>query len=237
MDLTNQAAVVTGASSGIGKATAKVLANEGVRVGLAARREEKLAAVADQIQADGGKAEVIPTDVRDREQVASMIETACETFGSLDIMVNNAGVGHWEREGIVEGSLDEWETEIEVNLLGLMYGTHFAATVMQEEGSGDIINIGSGSGRLPFPEWPSYVASKYGVRGFSESARRDLRKDGIRVTHILPGEVETPAQPDEDVESMQMLDPEDVANAIVYAVSQPDHVHINDIMIAPSGRE
>lgn len=237
MDLSDRAAVVTGASSGIGRATTRALAEEGARVGVAARRTSRLETLADEIEADGGDAVVITTDVRDRGQVASLVATARETFGGLDIMVNNAGVGHWEREGIVDGDLDEWHTGIDVNLLGLMYGTHFAAAVMEEAGSGDIVNIGSGSGRLPFPEWPSYVASKVGVRGFTESARRDLREAGIRVTHVLPGEVETPAQPDEDVASMQMLDPEDVADAIVYAVSRPDHVCVNDLMIAPSGRE
>lgn len=237
MALSDRAAVVTGASSGIGRATAKALAEAGAKVGVAARSTSALDALADDIEASGGEALVVTTDVRDREQVESMITTTCETFGGLDIMVNSAGVGHWEREGIVEGELDEWQTEIEVNLLGVMYGTHLAAAVMQEEGSGDIVNIGSGSGRHPFPEWPSYVASKYGVRGFTESALRDLREEGIRVTHITPGEVATPMQPEEDIESMQMLEPEDVADAIVYAVSRPAHVCINDLMVIPSGRQ
>lgn len=103
MGYSDTAAVVTGASSGIGRATARALAEEGARVGLAARRTSKLETLADVIEADGGEAVVITTDVRDRDQVASMIETACETFGALDIMVNNAGVGHWEREGSSTG--------------------------------------------------------------------------------------------------------------------------------------
>lgn len=237
MNLENRSAIVTGASTGIGRATALTLADAGVQVGLAARTEPKLESVQAEIESSGGHALVIPTDVREREQVESMIAETVNSFGGLDIMVNNAGVGHWEREGIVEGDLNEWQVEIEVNLLGVMYGTHFAAAVMRDSGHGDIINIGSGSGRHPFPQWPSYVASKYGVRGFTESALRDLREDGIRVTHILPGEVETPAQPEEDIESMQMLDPEDVAQAIRFAVSRPDHVCVNDLMIIPSGRE
>lgn len=236
MNLDDQTAIVTGASSGIGRATATAFAENGARVGLAARTESKLESLADEIEATGGDPLVLPTDVREREQVESMITTARETFEGLDIMVNNAGVGHWEQEGIAEGHLDEWQLEIEVNLLGVMYGTHLAASVMKEAGSGDIVNIGSGSGRHPFPQWPSYVASKYGVRGFTESALRDLREDGIRVTHIVPGEVATPIQPEEDLESGQMLEPEDVADAIVYAVSRPDHVCVNDLMIIPSGR-
>lgn len=237
VNLEDRSAVVTGASTGIGRATARAFADAGARVGLAARTTAKLEALSDEIEAAGGESLVLTTDVRDREQVEAMIGTTRETFGGLDIMVNNAGVGHWDREGIVDGDLDEWTTEIEVNLLGVMYGTHLAAAVMREAGSGDIVNVGSGSGRHPSPQWPSYVASKYGVRGFTGSALRDLREDGIRVTHIVPGEVATPIQPEEDVESMQMLEPEDVADAIVYAVSRPDHVLVNDLMIVPSGRK
>lgn len=196
----------------------------------------KLENVADEIDATGGEALVVPTDVSDPDQVESMIRTTREIFGGLDIMVNNAGVGHWKREGVVAGDLDEWTQEIEVNLLGLMYGTHFAAKVMQQEGTGDIVNVGSGSGRITTQPWVSYVASKWGVRGFTESSMSDLREEGIRVTHLIPGAVETPIQAEEEIESTQMLDPEDVADAILYAVSRPDHVCINDLMIIPSGR-
>lgn len=235
MDLDGRTALVTGASTGIGRATAKTLADAGAQVGLAARTAAKLEAVAEEIEAEGGDACVVPTDVRDPEQVESMVTTVRDTFGGLDVMVNNAGVGHWESEGVLDGDLDEWTQEIEVNLLGLMYGTHCAANVMSEEGAGDIVNVGSGSGRTTAQPWVSYVASKWGVRGFTESSMRDLREAGIRVTHLVPGAVETPIQPQADVESMQMLQPEDVADAIRYAVSRPSHVCINDLMIIPSG--
>lgn len=237
MDLGSRSAIVTGASSGIVRATAKTLAAAGAQVGLAARTTANLETVADEIEDRGGEALVLPTDVRDSEQVESVITKARDVFDGLDIMVNNAGVDHWEREGVVAGDLDEWTMEIEVNLLGLMYGTHFAAKVMEEEGQGDIVNVGSGSGRTTAQPWLGYVASKWGVRGFTESSMRDLREAGIRVTHLIPGTVETPAQPEEDIESMQMLDPEDVADAILYAVSQPKYVCVNELVIIPSGRE
>lgn len=236
MELEGRSAVVTGASRGIGRSTAKTLANAGAKVGLAARSAGQLESVAEEIETDGGEALVVPTDVTDRDQVESMITSSRAAFGGLDIVVNNAGVGHWEREGVLAGDLDEWTQEIEVNLLGLMYGTHFAAKIMEKAGSGHIVNIGSGSGRTTAQPWVSYVASKWGVRGFTEASMCDLRKDGIRVSHIIPGAVETPIQPEEDIESMQLLQPEDVADAILYAVSRPDRVCINDLMLIPSGR-
>lgn len=236
MDLDGRSAIVTGASTGIGRATAMTLADAGARVGLGARTTAKLEEVADEIEEAGGNALVLPTDVRDRDQVESMITTARDAFGRLDIMVNNAGVGHWKREGVLDSDLDEWTTEIEVNLLGVMYGTHFAAKVMEKAGSGDIVNIGSGSGRSTSQPWLGYVASKWGVRGFTESSRRDLREAGIRVTHLVPGAVKTPIQPAESIESMHGLEPADVADAILYAVSRPEHVCVNELMIVPSGR-
>ena len=147
MDLTGRSAIVTGASPGIGRAAAKTFADAGARVGLGARSTAKLETVADEIEDDGGEVLVLPTDVRDHEQIESMITTARDAFGGLDLIVNNAGVGHWEREGVVAGDLDEWTEESEVNLLGLMHGTHFGARVVEAVGAGAIVNGGSGWGR------------------------------------------------------------------------------------------
>ena len=229
--LEGSVALVTGASSGIGWATAKALAAEGAKVGLAARRETNLKDLAGEIEAGGGEALVLPTDMRDREQVQQSIERTCDVLGRLDILVNNAGIGYWSPIGIVDAVLDQWRDEIEVNLIALMVATHAAAQRMLQQGVGHIVNVSSLAGRYPAGQIPGYVTSKFGVNGFTESARRDLRRHGIRVTLIEPGEVATPIQPQEDLDNTQMLDPEDVADAIVYAVTRPAHVCINDIQI------
>lgn len=232
MDLSERVALVTGASSGIGRATATALGEAGARVGLAARSEATLQTVVDEIEADGGEAVAIPTDVRDEEQVASMVETTCDVFGGVDVLVNNAGVGHWE--SIANADPDEWRREVEVNLLGVMNATRAAVPVMQDRGSGHVVNVSSMNARYPDPDWPGYTASKFGVNGFSEAILQDVRTDGIRVTVIEPGDVDTAMQTEETRAARRMLDPEDVADAVVFAVSRPDHVCVNDIQLLPT---
>ena len=229
--LRDRVALVTGASSGIGWATARALAREGARVALAARRQDKLDELAAAIETDGGEALALAADVRDREQTVQMVERGHDAFGRLDILVNNAGVGYWERLGIVDGDLDEWQDQIEVNLLGLMAGTHAAARRMAERGGRAHREVSSMGGRFPYPQIPGYVTSKAAVNTFSESSRRDLAQHGVRVTLVEPGEVATPMQPEEDLATKQMLTPEDVADAIVYAVTRPAHVCVNDIAL------
>lgn len=228
-------AIVTGASTGIGNATARALAAEGMRVALAARSTAKLEALAGDVEASGGEALVVPTDVRERAQIEAMVATTRETYGGLDVLVNSAGVGHWDRLRVGEADLDEWRTEIEVNLIGLMEATHVAARIFLEQGSGHVVNVSSGAGRIAFPQIPSYVASKFGVDGFTRAVRRDLVPKGIRVTQVVPGEVDTPMQDGaSEADRAQMLRPEDVADAIVYAVSRPAHVTVNDVMLVPT---
>ena len=227
--LEGSVAVVTGASSGIGRATALALAIEGATVSLAARRVDRLDALVEEIGSTGGTAKAIPTDMRDQQQITAMVESTRSAFGRIDILVNSAGVGHWNALG--EATLEDLRDEIEVNLLGLMTATRLVLPVMQEQGSGDIVIVSSLSGRGPGPGWPGYTASKWGLTGFSESIRRDLRDKRIRVTLIEPGEVATEMQTEDEIAAQRMLEAEDVAGAIVYAVTRPPHVCIGDIQL------
>ena len=231
-NLEGKIAIVTGASSGIGETTAKALAQEGVKVGLSARREKELERVAAEIEQQGGTALVLPTDLRQRDQISAMVDRTVATFGTLDILINNAGFGHWEP--IANADIDAWQNEIELNLQGVMYTTRYAVDIMLKQSSGHIINVSSLAGRNPGPGWPGYSASKWGLTGFSLSIGRDLSKKGIRVTLIEPGEVDTPMQDEEDRAKGHFLAPEDIANAILYALTQPSNVCIMSIQLHPA---
>ena len=246
-ELTDQVALVTGASSGIGEATAEALAANGASVALAARREDDLEALADRIESEGGDALVVPTDVTDEDQVENMIETTHEEFGRLDILVNNAGVMLLER--VDEASPENFRQMAEVNLLGLMNATHAALPIMQEQGEGHIVNLSSVAGRKAIPGSSAYNATKFGVNGFTEALRQEVTgEDAIRTTLIEPGAVDTelpehiPSDDQQDgiqgmMESMAPLTGEDIARSILYAVTQPAHVDVNEILIRPTEQE
>jgi NADP-dependent 3-hydroxy acid dehydrogenase YdfG len=244
--LDGDVALVTGASSGIGEATAKALADAGAGVALAARRESELEAVADRIDADGGEALVVPTDVTDEEQVAAMVETTVSELGGLDILVNNAGV--MLLEAVEDADTDDWRRMVEVNLLGPMNATKTALPVMQEQGGGHIVNVSSVAGRRASSTASGYNATKFGLNGFTEAFRQEVTDDGIRTTLVEPGLVETElqehipdaeikAQTEEWVASMDALQPEDIARSIRFAASQPQHVSLNELLIRPTQQE
>ncbi|SEA12068.1 hypothetical protein SAMN04488065_1945 [Haloplanus vescus] len=244
--LDGQVALVTGASSGIGEATAKALADAGASVGLAARRESELQAVADDIESAGGEALVVPTDVTEESQVESMIDTTASELGGLDILVNNAGV--MLLEAVADADTDNWRQMVEVNLLGLMSATKTALPVMKENGGGHVVNVSSIAGRMSMATGSGYNATKFGVNGFTEAFRKEVTDDGIRTTIIEPGLVDTELAdhiPDEDiqaeteewVDSIEPLTGEDIARSIRFAVSQPQHVSINEMLIRPTQQE
>ena len=231
--LHGKVAVVAGASTGIGRATACALAREGAHVVVAARSRDKLRSLCDEIKADGDVAFSVPTDVTDPHAVRRLADRTREEFGGVDVLVNSAGIADWDNLAILGSDLEQWEREIATNLLALMSLTRHVAEIMGN-GGGDIINISSGADRGFAGEYPAYVASKWGVRGFTGSAVLALREAGIRITLLSPGEVATPMQPEEDVRSMRMLDPDDVAEAVIFAVTRPRHVSISEIRINPS---
>src|SRR4051794_13058783 len=244
--MADRVAVVTGASSGIGAATAKALAREGYAVALGARREERIKELADEISSAGGEAIAVATDVADNASAAALVHRAHNELGSVDVLVNNAGV--MLLGPILGANLEEWERMVHVNLLGLMYCTHAALPIMQQQGRGDIVNVSSVAGRVASFGSGVYNATKWGVGAFSESLRQEGVNYGVRVTIIEPGFVDTELQGHNEhpmvVETMKksqeeigkVLEADDIARAIVYAVTQPEHVSINEVLGRPSGQ-
>lgn len=229
MRLENMVAAVTGASSGIGAATAVALARHGATVTLIARRIDRLEAVAREVEEAGGTAHVVPHDVRDGAGLARAIDDTAEQRGRFDILVNNAGYGYWTHT--TDADPEQWRKEVEINLLAPMFATSAAVRYMVAAGAGHIVNVSSLASRGPAPDGAGYAASKAGLNIFSESVLADLNRQGVKVTLIETGEVATEMQSEQDIASMNMLDARDVADAIVYAVTRPRHVCINNIQM------
>ncbi|WP_222919115.1 SDR family NAD(P)-dependent oxidoreductase [Natrinema sp. SYSU A 869] len=246
-ELDGQVAIVTGASSGIGEATSKALASRGASVVLAARRENELEALADQIESAGGDALSVPTDITDEDGIDALVEATLAEFGSVDVLVNNAGV--MLLEPVERANRENFRQMVEVNLLGLMNLTHAVLPVMQEQGAGHIVNVSSTAGRDANANSSGYSATKFGVNAFTESLRQEVTTEGIRTTIIEPGAVETELQehiPDEEIreqiedgflDSITPLQSEDIARAIAYAVTQPQHVSVNEMLIRPTDQQ
>ncbi|MEW5861580.1 MAG: SDR family NAD(P)-dependent oxidoreductase [Cyanobacteriota bacterium] len=244
--LDGRVAIVTGASAGIGEATAIALAAEGAQVAIAARRVDRLNAIADSIATTGGKALPIATDITDETQVQNLVEKANAQLGRVDILVNNAGIA---LVGNIEGAnTSDWRRMIDLNVLGLMYATHAVLPILKAQGTGHIVNISSVAGRTARVGIGGYNATKWGVNGFSESLRQEVCKHNIRVTIIEPGMVDTEIdneitdpiakqRTEERRKSIVPLQSEDVAAAIVYAVTQPPRVNVNEILIRPTDQD
>ena len=244
--LEGKAAAITGASSGTGESTALALAEAGAAVALGARREDRLKELAERIESGGGRTVALKADVGDEASARAFVEGANEQLGSLDILINNAGV---MLLGPVEGApTDDWRRMVDVNVLGLLYCTHAALPIMREAGGGHIVNVSSVAGRTAHAGSAVYNFTKWGVVGFSEALRQEALHSKIRVTTIEPGYVDTELQGHNEhpavVEGIKQMrekigDPlqaEDIAAAITYAVSQPQHVNVNEVLIRPTGQ-
>jgi NADP-dependent 3-hydroxy acid dehydrogenase YdfG len=243
--------MVTGASSGIGAATARALAARGAAVALVARRADRLESLGGEIADAGGTALPIEADVSEREQAESAVARAVEELGRLDVLVNNAGV--MLLGPIVDAPVEEWERMIEVNLLGLMYTARAALPHLLEAAErdprrvADVVNISSVAGRIARKGSGVYNATKFGVGAFSESLRQEVTRRHVRVSLVEPGAVATELQGhnrpevkeqiEKRFEEMEILQAEDIADAIAYVVTRPRHVAVNEILVRPTEQE
>jgi NADP-dependent 3-hydroxy acid dehydrogenase YdfG len=248
--LSGTVALVTGASSGIGEATALALAAEGAAVAIAARRRDRLQRLADQI---GGsdRALILETDVTDEDRVREMVARTVAEFARLDILVNNAGV--MLLGPIVAAPTEEWRRMVQLNLLGLFYCTHaglphlLQAAASAPRHVADVVNISSVAGRVARPGFGVYNATKFGVGAFSEALRQEVTARHVRVTIVEPGVVATELvghnRPEmqqvmgQTFGAMEPLHSEDIADAVVYAVTRPRHVVLNELLVRPTEQE
>lgn len=237
---------MTGASSGIGRATALALAGRGMKVTLGARRTDRLEELEAEITAAGGTAASYMVDVTRRDMCQAFVDDTIRKWGRVDVLVNNAGL--MPLSFVKNLHVDEWDQMVDVNVKGVLYCTAAVLPHMLKAGAGHIVNISSVAGRMVFPAGSVYCATKYAVRAFSEGLRLELSpKEGIRVTSIEPGVVATELTDTitdrsldsfvEGAKKMEALRSEDIAGAVVYAVDSPIHVNVNEILIRPTQQE
>jgi len=246
--LTNAVAVITGASSGIGHATARALAARGAAVALVARRKDRLDALVTEIEQEGGTALAIASDIIDRANATAAVQATVERFGRLDILVNNAGL---MLLGPVPGAdVDQWERMIAVNQRGLLYMTHAALPHLRAAADdarrrvADIVNISSIAGRKAWANYAVYSMTKFGVNGFTESLRQELGPSHIRVGLLEPGAVKTELGSHNSAEvrteidaffaAIEPLEAEDIADGVAYMVTRPRHTAISELWIMPT---
>jgi NADP-dependent 3-hydroxy acid dehydrogenase YdfG len=242
-DLSGKVAAITGASSGIGEATAVALADAGAKVALGARRKDRLESLVERI---GDRALALEVDVSEEDQARRFVETAHSELGGLDILVNNAGV--MLLGPVEDADTADWRRMLGANLLGLLYCTHTALPLMREGGGGDIVNISSVAGRNATAGAAVYNMTKFGVTAFSEALRQEALHSNIRVSCVEPGYVETELHGHntnpivvEATKKMRdqigkVLEAKDIANAIRFMVSQPPHVCLNEILVRPTAQ-
>jgi NADP-dependent 3-hydroxy acid dehydrogenase YdfG len=239
----NKVVVITGASSGIGEATALRLAGRGAKVVLGARGSDRLKALAARIVDSGGEAACARTDVKRRADLSNLVELACERYGKLDVLVNNAGIG--PISPLDDLRVEEWEEMIDVNIKGVLYGIAAALPVFRRQGFGHFVNTASTAGHKTVPSQAIYSGTKFAVRAISEGLRQEAG-DKLRVTIISPGLVHTDfveivAKPELKAQLVASRDklaipPDAVARAIAFAIEQPANVDVNEIVIRPTAQ-
>ena len=250
-DLQGTVALVTGASSGIGEATARALAQAGAAVAIAARRKDRLDRLAAEIADEGGRALAIEADITDQAQAQAAVARAVEELGRLDIVINNAGV--MLLGPVVDAPLQEWDRMIALNLQGLLYVAHaalphlLAAAEDDPRHVADLVNISSVAGRVARSGSGVYNLTKHGVGAFSEALRQEVTKRHVRVSLVEPGAVETELTDhlrdevrdvlERRIGGVERMQAQDIADAILYVVTRPRHVAINEVLIRPTEQE
>ena len=242
----NKVAIITGASSGIGYATALALSKAGAKVAIGARRTDKLEKLASEIKQDGGEVFSQKLDVTKKQECDSFVENTIKALGSVDILVNNAGL--MPLSFIKNLKVDEWDKMIDVNIKGVLYCTAAVIPHLLEKNSGHIVNISSVAGRIVFPSGSVYCATKHAITALSEGLRQEFStRKNIRVTCIEPGVVATELTNTitdeslkgfvENAKKMQSLSAQDIANAILFAVESPEHMNVNEVLVRPTTQE
>ena len=243
--MTSKIAMVTGATAGIGRATANQLAKSGYNLIICGRRSDRLIDVSDELSALGAKVLTKVVDVRNRSEVESFVNSLPEDWKNIDVLVNNAGLAAG-LNSFAEGDLDDWDEMIDTNVKGLLYVSRMVMPLMVTRKKGHIINIGSIAGKEIYPNGNVYCGTKHAVDALTKSMRRELAEHNIRVTGIHPGAVETEFslvrfKGDEEkaakvYEGFENLVANDIAEAILWCISRPSNVNINDLVIMPTAQ-
>lgn len=237
--------VITGASSGLGAAAARMLSQEGATVVLAARRIDRIQALADQLVAAGRAALALATDVTSRDEVKRLVDTAVDRYGRVDVLINNAGI--MPVAPLERLKVGEWDSTIDINLKGVLYGVAAALPHMKQQKSGHLVFVSSVAGHKVAPGMVVYAATKHAVRALAEGVRQELRHFNIRTTVISPGAVRTElldgiSEPDIADAVRKRVEPvalpaESFARAVVFALSQPEEMDVNEILFRPTRQE
>ena len=239
----NKIALITGATSGIGRATAEEFAKHGIKLILCGRRQDRLETISKALNKITD-VHILNFDVRDREAVKSAIESIPEEFSSVDILINNAGNAHG-LDTIQDGTIDDWDAMMDGNVKGLLYVSKFIIPDLIRKKSGHIINIGSSAGKEVYPKGNVYCASKHAVLAITEGMRIDLNEYGIKVSAINPGLVETEfsqvrfkghSQADQVYKGYKALQAQDIAEIIYFTITRPAHVNLADVLIFPTAQ-